>query len=1064
MPSEAGSSAVTPFLAELQRANSHDSVLPIINSLLPNSAFLEEPCAEGIAIEGVKKLGSVQLFNLMSFLISNNFPGDSTSRKIYKWLKKHSPPFILTILSTAPTPTSEALLDNLFRCAIEAGDVSVVKHMIRAGVSPNGHMCRHPSLPDHVTPLQFALCRGNTQLAEELIKAGSSIDEFGAGWKSSALVLAIIGKNLRDDPLFWEVLDESSDGGSEDDVDMDIWSLFEPSGQDFALHGADNDHLFALIQLLMNAGAAINFDVAVRPDLLERDQDPRDPFLEGHSPLTAASKYRHRQLVDVFLQRGAKIKFLTKRDASALHECLYSWEDMNSDSDLGYGLQPVSKRESLKGCLSSEILSNLVCVARSLISAGAEVNDECGIECACDNDLLYCTTLDLSVLTGSSELVEMMLCAGAYTTTKVSINYSIHLGSLELFRRLLTIGAPVSAEAIETLMENKDTWSYALPILEKRPNFRIKRAIFHQAIRRGATSIIENLLNTETSNLQALTYNMTEAFEKCCAQGHVDTVRLLLTNFSTSNFSMSSWTGRAIELAIQNEHNDILDILFSASPDIDIKMHSENVLLAALRQKNTRMIEKLLGAGVSLSIGRKDCLKCIRRHESNNLFIAAIELGDYQVINKLLDAGASLHTLGAANCIPGSKLCILPLTAAIVAKDSILVSRFISAGASLNNPPQTAETTPTPLSAAVTNRDLELVTLLIQCGSNPYDSTALFEATGDFRVLQTLLFELYNFEEPNEHDLGHKALHKAVKEQNLVMAQAILGSPFRNMKSIEGLRDGLVHAVSFDSTPNFEIIRTFLNLIADLSHSSEGKFELDNCLRTIPTALCRAVWKRDLRKVELLLEACGCLSERVIKGMDLYAIGSVITRKNSDILQKFLEHGFDPNTALEARHGTLLEHATETRNVQIIKILLKYGANPNTSFNKLSHTPLQIASRNGSREAVELLLEHGADVNAPPAKSHGATALQFAAMKGLLGIAFLLIENGADVNAPPAEYQGRTALEGAAEHGRLDMVQLLINAGASISQEGRAQYENALRRASENGHSAVRRLLESYRE
>jgi ankyrin repeat protein len=270
--------------------------------------------------------------------------------------------------------------------------------------------------------------------------------------------------------------------------------------------------------------------------------------------------------------------------------------------------------------------------------------------------------------------------------------------------------------------------------------------------------------------------------------------------------------------------------------------------------------------------------------------------------------------------------------------------------------------------------------------------------------------------------------------------------------------------VSFDSTPNLEIIRTFLGLIADLGHSSEGKFELDNCLRTIPTALFTAVQKEDLRKIELLLEACGSLRKRAIKGMDLYTIRSVITGKNSDILQKLLEHGFDPNIALVGRHGTLLEHATETRNVELIKSLLKYGANPNPSLDELSHTPLQIASRDGSREIVELLLEHGTDVNAPPAKSHGATALQFAAIKGLLGIAFHLIENGADVNAPAAEFEGRTALEGAAEYGRLDMIQLLINAGASISQEGRTQYESALRRASENGHSAVRRLLESYHE
>lgn len=95
-------------------------------------------------------------------------------------------------------------------------------------------------------------------------------------------------------------------------------------------------------------------------------------------------------------------------------------------------------------------------------------------------------------------------------------------------------------------------------------------------------------------------------------------------------------------------------------------------------------------------------------------------------------------------------------------------------------------------------------------------------------------------------------------------------------------------------------------------------------------------------------------------------------------------------------------------------------------------------------------------------KRHGATALQLAAIKGLLGIVFILLENGANVNDPAAEFGGRTTLEGAAEHERIDMVQLLLNSRVSIFQEGRVQYENAIRRASENGHSTVRLLLESY--
>lgn len=100
-------------------------------------------------------------------------------------------------------PTAESMLENLFRFAIEAEDIPTVKHLIKAGANPNGHICRHPQIPDELTPLQFAYIHGNTELAQHLIKAGSSIDQPGSGWKSSALVLPIIGVNLRGDEDFW---------------------------------------------------------------------------------------------------------------------------------------------------------------------------------------------------------------------------------------------------------------------------------------------------------------------------------------------------------------------------------------------------------------------------------------------------------------------------------------------------------------------------------------------------------------------------------------------------------------------------------------------------------------------------------------------------------------------------------------------------------------------------------------------------------------------------------------------------------------------------------------------
>jgi hypothetical protein len=65
------------------------------------------------------------------------------------------------------------------------------------------------------------------------------------------------------------------------------------------------------------------------------------------------------------------------------------------------------------------------------------------------------STLDLSVLTGSVELVDMMLYAGARTMTEHSIELVIEVGSLEMVGRLLSAGAPLSAKAISSTMQKE---------------------------------------------------------------------------------------------------------------------------------------------------------------------------------------------------------------------------------------------------------------------------------------------------------------------------------------------------------------------------------------------------------------------------------------------------------------------------------------------------------------------------------------------------------------------------------------------------------------------------------
>lgn len=1088
---DTGSSALARLLGKSLQTDQNASSLPILNSLLPNSAFLEEACATGLAITRVEESGPVEFLNLATFLISNNFPGETGGEYIYKWLQTHGSTTVLKTIASTKGPTGEALLENLFRLAIEAEDIPTVKLLIEAGVNPNGHMCRHKRIPDHMNPLQYACMRGNSELALELINAGSSIDQPGNGWKSSALVLAIIGENLKDNKDFWEYPMED---------------ILTEDNEDF--EEATNSLFIRLICGLIDAGAAVNLTVNQSCPTLPKWAGDKSLYLDnalasimqdGHSPLTAASKYRNKELVDLFLQQGADVNFLTERDTSALCECLYSWEQMKLDIYVeDTHPSAFSERQPIfRGC---ESLSKVIGVARSLLAAGADVDadlfwrpeeddDDDDVHIHTKEDSCYLTTLDLSVLTESVELVNMMLCAGACTVTGRSLEQAFRMGSFELANTLLDIGAPLSSIAARSAIRQDDSGKYIVTLLRKRSDVTTQKTILFEAIRLGNNHVVEYVFRYGTSNGQNPIHDLHgigPAIGDYCDDGHIDTLRLIIDKCSKYNVSISSHFGECVLLAVRNGWDDIVDILLSAGADVNDVFLGETALRVAIEKKNQKTILKLIKANSLLSTEITDdddrgiTSSCFYHHKvCGDPLIMAIEWGDNFVVEKLLNAGASIDALGSVAGLRRFSACecITPLTAAIMRKNLNLVDSLISRGAAVNNPPNSADTSMTPLAAAVRIQHSELMESLLQRGANPYDSLALQEATSDIRLLQVLVTALHRWNKPpDDKIIGDGALVKAMQKQDQEMILALLDSPLRDIKSFDIVSCALRKALWYDSTPNFEIVHMVLSRGVDPNIVWRFKNGSGDTASTyIRSALCVVIAWKSPGKVKVLLEAGGKANKNLTCGMYDSPMQFAASLRRQDIVRILLEDGSDPNAVAlpqankrkagdepERDNGTPLQIAVSNRDTGMIRLLLQYNGNPNAIFGNMPHTPLQIASRDGSKEIVELLLEHGAKVNAPPAKEFGATALQFAAMKGLLGIAHLLLEYEADVNAPPAEVEGRTALEGAAEHGRIDMVQLLLNAGANIFQDGEAQYENAIRRASENGHHAVRRLLESY--
>jgi ankyrin repeat protein len=477
-------------------------MLSVVDSLLPNSALMDETRASGLAIKKFDQVGSVQFLNLTVYLISNNFPAESNGKEIYKWLKIHGKSNLLQALLSMKGPSAEALLENLFQLAVEAEDIPIVKSLLHAGANPNGGSCMFMDCPDPLTPLQFACLNGNTELAKELIKAGSSIDEPGTGWKSSALVLAIFGHHI------WL---ENSDADSDEEGDADSDEEGDADSDEEGDDDSDEDdfqhslnHLVDLINCLIDAGANVNLEDAnpckATESLLEWKTCLNPGYVmyalvyERHSALTAAAKYRYQEVVDLLIKKEAGVQFKMECGISALRECLYSSEDWSQDYEASS--QPLALSNRNHHCQGSNRRSRIIGVIRSLLHAGADLNDHvpCDGNAFCEHFSLEChSPLDLAVLTRSMELIEMMLCKGAQPTER-SLDNALEARSFKIFCRLLNTGVPipewVASETDKLTSPSPSTWPGLVPV--NLEDLRRGRAAIIAAVHLGEDIILNN--------------------------------------------------------------------------------------------------------------------------------------------------------------------------------------------------------------------------------------------------------------------------------------------------------------------------------------------------------------------------------------------------------------------------------------------------------------------------------------------------------------------------------------------------------------------------------------------
>ncbi|CAG9977270.1 unnamed protein product [Clonostachys byssicola] len=323
----------------------------------------------------------------------------------------------------------------------------------------------------------------------------------------------------------------------------------------------------------------------------------------------------------------------------------------------------------------------------------------------------------------------------------------------------------------------------------------------------------------------------------------------------------------------------------------------------------------------------------------------AARLGHSHVVESFLQRGAS------TSYRTGDRTTI---TVAIANQNFSTVRLLLEWGAS-----------PDCLTDAVRAGDESTVLLLLDHGADPADEKAISTAVADCKMdIFSILIGAFSSRYPNgKKGFGQNILRQAISSRDLACLDALFKAKLGvKAHSGQGLCNQLLLFAIGEAGKGdaviYDIICQLLEAGADPDAASSPKSRK----RTADTALLRAIGKKDVRLVRMLLDR-----------------GADIQRPARNVLKR-----------------TPLQQSCEQGYFQMIKFLLDNGADLNApaALNG-GATALQLAAIQGNADIVLFLLSKGAKIHDPPAVINGRTALEGAAEHGRVSVLSILLAQGA---------------------------------------------------------------------
>jgi ankyrin repeat protein len=508
---------------------------------------MNESAATGLGLDSIDRLGPTELVNLVTYMISNNLPGEANSQDVYHRLKAGGVLDLLPSLASIDNLTTKALLEGVFRLAMKDLDTPIIKKLLIMNVNPNGHQIVLNGLFSTLDALQYACIRGEIELAQALLEAGATVKEDKRGWKRSILTIAIIGNYAELYGFYADVdkrvLNDSRNDKMGDDGENDV-STYRYDNlnneHDEEFEGKDcycDDHsiqrndirFMKLAESLMSAGAKVVFRVDDEDEGAwdEYFDNTPDAFQGCDSPLTAAANYKRQHLLDRLLSLGADANLMQEHGDSPLQQYLFSFEEASAGHasvhrDAMWTLPDLQAWMLARAEFKTLGCKNITGVAHSLLQANANPDQLYNSPDNQDFDLddeyeafLDATPLNMAILGGFEDLVESFLSSGA-KPNQSCLEYTIRGGNRAILEMILDTDALLSYRSIRAAAELSQYDFFALFIAKRTTPLSRTRAVV-EAVR---SDIAEDLLDFQNFDPGLLKDHLSvlhEAVNHCCS-------------------------------------------------------------------------------------------------------------------------------------------------------------------------------------------------------------------------------------------------------------------------------------------------------------------------------------------------------------------------------------------------------------------------------------------------------------------------------------------------------------------------------------------------------------------